>query len=208
MRVATGVVSCPKIRPRGSGAHREMGPTLRSTPLSPAVGSRGERLSPDVSKAPCRPKPIGCDVVTRRSRRCRFCQGPVPIRRSFPTARQFRDLHVDPDFKQMRLRPKALLHPRSGPAVRPCRYCALAASTFRKCDCPKTLLLSKLGRAAFAIASMRFQNPSSAAGFSAIASEGPIPVSMSGRCAVGPIRATRSRPSYPLLLFLPVDSAG
>jgi len=80
-----------------------MGPALRPTPLSPAVGFRGKRFTPGVFKAPCRPKPIGGDVVTRRSRRCRFRQGPVRVRRPFPTARQFRDRGFDQGFKQFRI---------------------------------------------------------------------------------------------------------
>jgi hypothetical protein len=172
-------------------AQREMGPALRPTPLSPAVGSRGERLSPDVSKAACRPKPIACDVVTRRSRRCRFHQGPVPVRRPSPTARRFRDHHVDPVLQTDPALPEGVafssaLDRQSGlPTLRPRGFNAFEIGIVRRRSCSLGSTTRHL-----AIASIRFQNPFSVAGLSAFASEGPIPVSMSGRCAVRPIRAT------------------
>jgi hypothetical protein len=49
-----------------------------------------------------------------------------------------------------------------------------------------------------AVVSLRFQNPFSVAGLSAFVSEGPIPVSMIGRCAAWPIRASAGPSSYPL----------
>ena len=73
---------------------------------------------------------------------------------------------------------------------------------------PVARLVSFLGRAAFAVASIRFQNPLFGAGLSAFVSKGPIPVSMSERCAAGAIRATANRPTYPPSAVLPVDKAG
>src|SRR6187551_4031461 len=64
---------------------------------------------------------------------------------------------------------------------------------------PVALLVAFLGHAAFAVASIRFQNPLFGAGLSAFVSKGPIPVSMSGRCVAEAIRATARGCSYPLL---------
>ena len=68
--------------------------------------------------------------------------------------------------------------------------------------------ISSLTARHLAVASNRFQNPFFLAGLSAFVSEGPIPVSMSERCAVRPIRATAEQASYPLLARMPVDKAG
>ena len=196
--------------PRVAGAsrtQREMGPALRPTPLSPAVGFRGKRFTPDVFKAPCRPKPIGGDVLTRRSLRCRFRQG------------RFRseDLSLPPGSSEIGASIKASSSPTSPegfavprpssetptlPTLRPRGFNGL------KFGGPRAPRSHPSTARHLAVASRRFQNPFFLAGLSAFVSEGPIPVSMSGRCAAQVSRAIGIRASYPLLLEWPVDKGG
>ena len=86
-------------------------------------------------------------------------------------------------FKQLRHCPKALLQPRlwTGSAVLPIlRPRSLNSLGFRVAPGRtfERIYVSFLNRAAFAIASKRFQNPFSGAGLSTFVSEGPIPASM------------------------------
>lgn len=71
-----------------SEPHREMGPALRPTPLSPACGSRRGHLTPDAFDAASdwsRRTGATCGVsVVRRSRRRRFRRGPGLIARTCP----------------------------------------------------------------------------------------------------------------------------
>jgi hypothetical protein len=194
---------------RGGGPIREPrkrnGADLAADPTLTGVWAfRRKRLTPGVFQA----GPKTGVSIARRSRRRRFRRGPGRIRRPFPTARRFRDRLVGLGLKRRSLCPKARRTPRRQAGKPAFRLCALAVSTVWDLVCPKAFRFSSLHRAAFAIASIRFQNPFSVAGLSAFVSEGPIPVSMSGRCASPPIRASAGPSSYPLFADLPVDNAG
>lgn len=151
-------------------------------------------------------------IIARRSRRRRFRRWLGLAARTSPVAWRFRDRSFDPSLKRFRIARRLCRTSAPGRKFRPFRLCALAASTVRDPDRsrtnPVTRLVSSLGRAAFAVASIRFRNPLSDAGLSAFVSKGPIPVSMSGRCVAGAIRATANRPTYPLSAVLPVDKGG
>jgi hypothetical protein len=170
---------------RSQPPQREMGPTLRSTPLSPA---RGPRRVLDARRFQCRIRQALASmkvgfVIARRSRRCRFRRGPGLARRSFPTARRFRDRCRRPGSQTALALPGGSAN-SSTPSrqMRPFRLCALVASTVWDLDCTRTNLcafrFSSLHHAALAIVSLRFQNPFFLAGLSAFVLEGPIPVSM------------------------------
>ena len=183
-----------------------MGPTLRSTPLSPACGSRGtlDARRPDAgSDKLLRALKVGFGFA-RRSRRRRFRRGSGSIARIglLPPGGS-ETVPVDLGLIAASALPEGSTKSSApGRQTRPFRLCALAASTVWDLVRTRTNLgafrFSSLHRAAFAIASIRFQNPFFLAGLSAFVSEGPIPVSMIGRCAVQPIRATAGPPSYPL----------
>ena len=188
-----------------------MGPALRPTPLSPACGLPKERLTPGVSMPPgcsCEPRTAASPSPGARAG-AGSDRGLGSIRRSLPP----------PGGSETDLSAWA----SNGPALPegfavPRRQTGksglsdFAPSRDQRFEIWKSsedfFLVSSLLRAAFAVASKRFQNPFFLAGLSAFVSEGPIPVSMIGRCAVRPIRATADRPTYPLLLVLPVDKAG
>ena len=115
---------------------------------------------------------------------------------------------VDPGLKRLGIARRLCLPIDTGPespafpTANPCGFNGLGFGH------PKVPAIPSLHRAAFAVASIRFQNPFFSAGLGGRRSEGPIPVSMPGRCALRPIRATAEQASYPLSARMPVDKGG
>ena len=164
-----------------NGASLAADPTLTGGGLRRALYAR--RLMP--AQRPLR----GSNwlLVARRSRRCRFRRGPGSIARTCPlppggSETVFRRPGPDSGLGFARK-----LHQFLGtrPAIRPADFAPSRSQRSGIWSAPgRTFERSAfhfLLRAAFAIASKRFQNPFSVAGLSAFVSEGPIPVSMSGR---------------------------
>lgn len=183
----TGVWSLPKQEALRLAFQR------RSRSGSEEPGRRAAYHRPALAPAPV-PSVTGTDPKT--------CSGRLAVPR--PSSR--------PMPQAVPLRPQAPLNLSTGRQVRPVRLCALGASTVRDPVCfrtsPDARLVSFLDLAAFAVASIRFRNPLFRAGLSTFASEGPIPVSMSGRCAAEAIRASARACTYPLSTTMPVDKAG
>jgi hypothetical protein len=183
-----------------------MGPTLRSTPLSPACGPRGALDAWRLDAGSDRPLRAteGRLLIARRSRRRRFRRGLGTIARTCPYRPAVpRPYVVDLDLERLSFCPKALRNPRLKPAntafptLRPRGFNGLGFGWLQ--DEPLSCSASHPSTARhLAVASLRFQNPFFVAGLSAFVSEGPIPVSMIGRCAVWPIRASAGPSSYPL----------
>ena len=124
-------------------------------------------------------------------------RGPTSCRPAVP-----RPHVVDLYLKRLSFGPKALRNPRFKPAnpafpiLRPRGINGLGFGLHQ--DEPLSCSASHPSTTRhLAVASIRFQNPFFLAGLSAFVSEGPIPVSMFGRCAVQPIRATAGPPIYP-----------
>ena len=183
---------------------REMGPTLRSTPLSPACGPRRALDAWRLDAGSDRPLRAteGRLLIARRSRRRRFRRGPGSIARTCPyrpaVPRPFRR----PGLQAVFAGTEVLRIPRLRPAIRPSDF---APSRYQRSGIwlapGRTFVLSSSHSSTerhLAVVSLRFQNPFSVAGLSAFVSEGPIPVSMIGRCARQPIRASAGPSSYPL----------
>ena len=182
-----------------------MGPTLRSTPLSPACGPRRalDAWRLDAGSDRLLRATEGRLLIARRSRRRRFRRGPGSIARTCPyrpaVPRPFRR----PGLQAVSAKPEfcEFLGPgrQSGlPTLRPCGFIGLGFGWLQ--DEPLSFSASHSSTARhLAVASLRFRNPFSVAGLSAFVSVGPIPVSMIGRCAVQPIRASAGPSSYPLL---------
>ena len=110
---------------------------------------------------------------------------------------------VDLGLKRLPLCPKALRTPRHQAGK--CGLSDFAPSRYQRSGIwlapGRTFELSSSHPSTerhLAVASIRFQNPFFLAGLSAFVSEGPIPVSMIGRCAAWPIRASAGPSSYPL----------
>jgi hypothetical protein len=180
-----------------------MGPALRPTPLSPACGSPRGHLTPGVFN------------TARKQRLCRPALAPAPVPSGIGRSRgpaltwRHRD-RIRPPLPQAVLPyPKTGFHHRH--ELRKSGLVDFAPSRFQRSGIGSVRRLS-VSRSSttrhFAIASKRFQNPFSAAGLSAFASEGPIPVSISGRCVSRPIRATAGQAIYPPLPGKPVDKGG
>ena len=232
------MAACPKINPEwltmwpaesdsvrsgcGSGksanapSQREMGPALRLTPLSPACG-------------PCR---------SRKLYARRFNAVSVPLRRDAPKSAYHRpalapapvpsgaepgreDLSLPPGGSETgpsartsngSTSPVGFAKPRRSPespacpTLRPRGFSGSGSGPLRE---NPALASSRSSTARhLAVASIRFQNPLFDAGLSAFVSKGPIPVSMSGRCATETIRARTRACTYPLSATMPVDKGG
>ena len=111
-----------------------MGPALRPTPLSPACGSRRGHLTPGAFNAASdwsRRTGTTCGVsVARRSRRRRFRRGPGLIARTCPLPPGGSETgRLRPCLKQFGIVRRRCLTSAWTSTVRPCRLCALAAST-------------------------------------------------------------------------------
>ena len=187
------------------GRKREMGPALRLTPLSPARGPRGALGGP-ASRSRFRQ----ALASTEGRVRYRPALAPVPVpsgagvgpkvipyRPAVP--RPMSSTWVSNGFRFARRRCELLdTKPANAafPTLRPCGFNGLGFGWPQ--DEPLSCSASHPSTTRhLAVASIRFQNPFFLAGLSAFVSEGPIPVSMFGRCAVQPIRATAGPPIYP-----------
>ena len=185
---------------------REMGPALRPTPLSPACGPRRAldawRLQycpgwAAIHRPALAPVPVPSGALG-------MIRGPVPnppggsetglstwaSSSSRIARRRCENLSARPESPTLpTLRPRGFIGLKLGEARGPIHFH------------PSTARL-------LAVASIRFQNPLFLAGLSAFVSEGPIPVSMSGRCAARAIRARSRACTYPLPAAMPVDKGG
>ena len=186
---------------------REMGPTLRSTPLSPACGLRrsGELDAWRLDAGSDRPLRAteGRLLIARRSRRRRFRRGPGSIARTCPYRPAVPRPSRRPGSQAALTLPGGSVKSstpgrQSGlPTLRPLSFNGLGFGWLQ--DEPLSFSASHSSTERhLAVVSLRFQNPFSVAGLSAFVSEGPIPVSMIGRCALQPIRASAGPSSYPL----------
>ena len=182
-----------------------MGPTLRSTPLSPACGPRRalDAWRLDAGSDRLLRAAEGRLLIARRSRRRRFRRGPGSIARTCPLPSGGSET-VSSTWASSSLRKTGVLRiPRPRPAIRPSDFAPFRFQRSGIWSAPgRTFVLSSSHPSTerhLAVVSLRFQNPFFVAGLSAFVSEGPIPVSMIGRCASQPIRASAGPSSYPLL---------
>jgi hypothetical protein len=149
-----------------------------------------------------------CEHSRSASNRPALAPAPVPsgaeIDREdqLPAARRFRDLLVGLGLIAVSLCPKTPRNLGTRPAIRPSDFAPSRLQRSKIWIAPgRTFALSSSHSSTarhLAVASLRFQNPFFLAGLSAFVSEGPIPVSMIGRCAAWPIRASAGPSSYPL----------
>ena len=202
---------------RDSQPQREMGPALRLTQLSPACGPcRSRKLDARRFNA----APIGLlrtqplrGVSSPGARAGAGSVGGWVWSRGPPLSPGGSETDLSTRTSNGSALPEGFAEPRHGPEIpafptlRP-RGFNSPGSGLPLGRNPQAHLVSFLDHAAFAVASIRFQNPLFGAGLSAFVSKGPIPVSMSGRCGAGAIRATANRPTYPLSVVLPVDKSG
>jgi hypothetical protein len=189
---------------------------LRLTPLSPACGScRSRKLDAwRFNAAPCS-APKSHAVIGLSSPGARAGAGSVGDwvwSRGPPLPPGGSETGLSTRALAAPHCPKALPNLGTGPEFRPSDFAPSRLQRSGIRITPGRILSFTSSRSSttrhLAVVSLRFQNPFFLAGLSAFVSEGPIPVSMSGRCAAGAIRASAGPSSYPLSARMPVDKAG
>jgi hypothetical protein len=173
-------------------SHRRVGPEGRLTPgVFRVTGPEGQSR-----------------YVARRSRRCRFRRGTDEVRRPRPNHPAVPRPVFQPGSSTGSANAGHRLSIGTGRQVRPADC---APSRFQRpgsCSIRRRLGFHSSTARHLAVASSAVPKSLLLSGFYPVHPKSQSPLSMSGRCASDPSRASGARPSYPLSTLLPVDKGG